>query len=164
MKWVWLMDVKGMMMMMMMIRFIFISISGHIQYYILYKDQPLLFRSGANPGFHEAIGDVIALSASTPTHLKKVKHIILTNGLFNCTHYFQINLLPDYSDTEEDNINALLKMALERIAFLPFGLLMDFYRYDLFNGTVPKRDWNVHWEKLRYCNRSEHASFSKLFS
>lgn len=45
---------------------------GHIQYYILYKDQPLTFRSGANPAFHEAVGDVIALSVSAPAHLKKV--------------------------------------------------------------------------------------------
>lgn len=45
---------------------------GHIQYYIQYKDQPIIFRDGANPGFHEAIGDVMALSVSTPTHLKKV--------------------------------------------------------------------------------------------
>lgn len=48
---------------------------GHIQYFISYKNQPLIFRDGANPGFHEAIGDVMALSVSTPTHLKKVKII-----------------------------------------------------------------------------------------
>lgn len=46
---------------------------GHIQYYILYKNQPLPFRSGANPGFHEAVGDTMALSTSNPTHLKKVR-------------------------------------------------------------------------------------------
>lgn len=45
---------------------------GHIQYYILYKDQPVIFRAGANPGFHEAIGDLMALSVSTPKHLVKV--------------------------------------------------------------------------------------------
>lgn len=45
---------------------------GHIQYQILYKDQPLPFRDGANPGFHEAVGDTMALSVSNPTHLKKV--------------------------------------------------------------------------------------------
>lgn len=45
---------------------------GHIQYFILYKDQPLAFRDGANPGFHEAVGDLIALSVSTPQHLMKV--------------------------------------------------------------------------------------------
>lgn len=45
---------------------------GHIQYYLQYKDQPVSFRSGANPGFHEAIGDVMSLSVSTPSHLKKI--------------------------------------------------------------------------------------------
>lgn len=45
---------------------------GHIQYYLQYKDQPVSFRGGANPGFHEAIGDVLSLSVSTPSHLKKI--------------------------------------------------------------------------------------------
>lgn len=45
---------------------------GHIQYYLQYKDQPVSFRSGANPGFHEAIGDVLSLSVSTPSHLQKI--------------------------------------------------------------------------------------------
>lgn len=40
-------------------------------------------------------------------------------------------------------------MALERVAFLPFGLLVDLYRYDLFAGNVPEQDWNKHWEQLR---------------
>lgn len=48
---------------------------GHIQYYLLYKDQPYTFRGGANPGFHEAVGDTIALSVSTPTHLAKINLI-----------------------------------------------------------------------------------------
>lgn len=45
---------------------------GHVEYYLQYKDQPVTFRSGANPGFHEAIGDVMGLSVSTPSHLKKI--------------------------------------------------------------------------------------------
>ena len=45
---------------------------GHIEYFLLYKDQPLVYRGGANPGFHEAVGDVLALSVSTPKHLKSV--------------------------------------------------------------------------------------------
>ena len=45
---------------------------GHIQYYLQYKDLPVVFRDGANPGFHEAVGDVLALSVSTPKHLKVV--------------------------------------------------------------------------------------------
>lgn len=46
---------------------------GHIQYYLQYKDQPVGFRRGANPGFHEAIGDVLSLSVSTPKHLQTIK-------------------------------------------------------------------------------------------
>ena len=104
---------------------------GHIQYFILYKDQPVALRTGANPGFHEAVGDLIALSVSTPTHLKK------------------IGLLDNYADTEEDNINALFKMALERVAFLPFGLLIDKWRWDVFSGEVKEDKWNAHWWSLR---------------
>lgn len=104
---------------------------GHIQYFILYKDQPLTLRTGANPGFHEAVGDTIALSVSTPTHLQK------------------IGLLEDYADTDEDNINALFKMALERVAFIPFGLLIDKWRWDVFSGKVPENEWNKHWWELR---------------
>lgn len=59
---------------------------GHIQYYILYKDQPLTFRQGANPGFHEAVGDVMALSVANPNHLKKVYRI----DKFYAFYYFLI--------------------------------------------------------------------------
>lgn len=104
---------------------------GHINYFILYKDQPLTLRTGANPAFHEAVGDLIALSVSTPKHLEKMK------------------LLENYEDSEADNINALFKMALERVAFLPFGLLIDMWRWDLFSGAVNERQWNQHWWKLR---------------
>ncbi|XP_055587303.1 angiotensin-converting enzyme-like [Uranotaenia lowii] len=104
---------------------------GHIMYYILYKDQPELFRSGATPAFHEAVGDTIALSVATPRHLEK------------------IGLLENYEDSEADNINALFSMALERVAFLPFGYLIDLWRWDVFSGQVPESDWNRHWWNLR---------------
>lgn len=104
---------------------------GHINYFILYKDQPLVLRTGANPGFHEAVGDLIALSVSTPQHLKKV------------------NLLDEYEDSEDDNINALFKMALERVAFLPFGLLIDKWRWDVFSGSAPETEWNKRWWEYR---------------
>lgn len=55
-----------------------------------------------------------------------------------------------YDDSEEDNINSLFKIALERIAFIPFGLLVDTYRWDIFSGTVNESHWNEHWEFLRY--------------
>lgn len=97
----------------------------------MFNFQPVVLRTGANPGFHEAVGDLIALSVSTPTHLKK------------------INLLDNYADSKEDNINALFKMALERVAFLPFGLLIDKWRWDVFSGEVKEDKWNEHWWELR---------------
>lgn len=105
---------------------------GHIQYFILYKNQLVTFRDGANPGFHEAIGDTIALSVSTPKHLQTV------------------GLLKDYDNSEEADINALMDMALERIAFLPFGLLIDKWRWDVFAGIVPPEKWNSHWWHYRF--------------
>lgn len=104
---------------------------GHIMYYSLYKNQPLIYRGGANPGFHEAVGDTIALSVSTPKHLKTV------------------GLLDNYEDNPENEINALFHMALERVAFLPFGLLIDKWRWNLFSGTTPETEWNKSWWELR---------------
>ncbi|NWX41181.1 ACE enzyme, partial [Steatornis caripensis] len=104
---------------------------GHVQYYLQYKDQPVSFRSGANPGFHEAIGDVMSLSVSTPSHLKK------------------IGLLSSATEDEESNINYLLKMALEKIAFLPFGYLIDQWRWNVFNGRTPPSRYNYDWWYLR---------------
>lgn len=137
---------------------------GHIQYYILYKDQPTTFRVGANPAFHEAVGDLIALSVTTPTHLKKVRVaggeerereiecVCAVGWKLNekCVlFYSQVGLLQNYEDKYEDDINALFKMALERVAFLPFGLVMDMYRYGIFNGSIPATQWNQQWEKMR---------------
>ncbi|NXU41431.1 ACE enzyme, partial [Drymodes brunneopygia] len=104
---------------------------GHIQYYLQYKDQPVSFRSGANPGFHEAIGDVLSLSVSTPSHLQK------------------IGLLSNATEDEESNINYLLKMALEKIAFLPFGYLIDQWRWNVFSGRTPPSRYNSDWWYLR---------------
>lgn len=104
---------------------------GHIQYYIQYKDQPYALRTGANPGFHEAVGDTIALSVSTPQHLGK------------------IGLLENYTDTAENDINALMQIALQKVAFLPFGLLIDMWRWDVFSGKTNESQWNTHWWELR---------------
>lgn len=64
---------------------------GHIQYYLQYQNLPQVYREGANPGFHEAVGDVLSLSVSTPKHLKK------------------IGLLKDFDDDDENKINQLFK-------------------------------------------------------
>ncbi|XP_053309980.1 angiotensin-converting enzyme [Spea bombifrons] len=104
---------------------------GHVEYYLQYKDQPVTFRRGANPGFHEAIGDVLSLSVSTPGHLKT------------------IGLLNEVTNDQESDINYLLKMALEKIAFLPFGFLIDQWRWNVFNGRTPPNRYNYDWWNLR---------------
>nr|XP_032821231.1 angiotensin-converting enzyme-like [Petromyzon marinus] len=105
---------------------------GHVQYFLQYKEQPVPFRRGANPGFHEAIGDVMALSVATPRHLKKI-------GL----------LEPSYVEDPESDINFLLWMALGKIAFLPFGFLVDQWRWDVFSGHTPPGRYNHDWWHLR---------------
>ncbi|KAL5009469.1 hypothetical protein ScPMuIL_011774 [Solemya velum] len=104
---------------------------GHIEYYLQYKDQPVPFRGGANPGFHEAVGDLIALSVSTPKHLRR------------------IGLLADKTDDNETDINFLMSMALDKIAFLPFGYLMDQWRWSVFSGETTISQYNSKWWDLR---------------
>ena len=103
---------------------------GHLFYYQSYHRLPLLFQASANDGFHEGIGDTIALSV-TPQYLQKV-------GLLNKS-----------SDNNKATLNQQMKMALEKIAFLPFGLLIDKWRWDVFSGKTDKKDYNKAWWKLR---------------
>ncbi|MFN3512868.1 MAG: M2 family metallopeptidase [Phenylobacterium sp.] len=103
---------------------------GHNYYQRAYKDQDYLFKNGANDGFHEAIGDFVGLSALTPTYLQ------------------QIGLLDRAPGAEED-IPFLLKMALDKIAFLPFGLLVDRWRWQVFSGEATPATYNDAWWTLR---------------
>jgi len=102
---------------------------GHNFYQRAYKDQPVLFRDSANDGFHEAIGDTIALSV-TPEYLVK------------------IGLLDKAPDTSRD-IGLLMNKALEKIGFLPFGLLIDQWRWKVFSGEIPPEKYNQSWWELR---------------
>jgi peptidyl-dipeptidase A len=102
---------------------------GHNFYQRAYKDQPILFRDSANDGFHEAIGDTIALSV-TPEYLVK------------------IGLLDKAPDASRD-IGLLMNRALEKVAFLPFGLLIDQWRWNVFSGEVTPADYNKAWWALR---------------
>ncbi|CAG0896210.1 unnamed protein product [Cyprideis torosa] len=99
---------------------------GHIQYYLLYANQSYIFRGGANPGFHEAVGDLMSLSVNTPTHLKKL-------GLYETPKNF--------NQTAND-INFLLKKALDKVVFLPFAYVVDKYReeYQGVKAPVPRSE------------------------
>jgi peptidyl-dipeptidase A len=102
---------------------------GHNFYQRAYSKQPPSFRDSANDGFHEAVGDTIALSI-TPEYLVK------------------IGLLDRAPDTSKD-IGLLLHKALEKIAFLPFGLVIDQWRWKVFSGEVPPEKYNQTWWQLR---------------
>jgi peptidyl-dipeptidase A len=102
---------------------------GHDFYYVSYRQQPALFRAGANDGFHEAIGDTIALSV-TPEYLKRI-------GL--------IDTVPG----PEGDIGLLLHRALEKVAFIPFGYLVDQWRWKVFAGEVGPQDYDKLWWDLR---------------
>jgi peptidyl-dipeptidase A len=101
---------------------------GHNFYQRAYNKQPYLFKNGANDGFHEAIGDAIALSI-TPKYLQQI-------GL--------LDEIPPANDTL-----LLLRQALDRVAFLPFGLLIDQWRWKVFSGEVKPVDYNKAWWELR---------------
>ena len=102
---------------------------GHNFYQRAYNTQPFLFRNGANDGFHEAIGDSIALSI-TPDYLK------------------QLGLEQTIPPAEAD-IPLLLRTAMDKVAFLPFGLLIDKWRWEVFSGEVKPADYNKAWWALR---------------
>jgi peptidyl-dipeptidase A len=102
---------------------------GHNFYQRAYNDQTYLFRDSANDGFHEAVGDTIALSV-TPEYLVK------------------LGLLEKAPDASKD-IGLLLDKALEKIAFLPFGLVIDQWRWKVFSGQIPPEKYNETWWELR---------------
>lgn len=103
---------------------------GHDYYFHYYYKLPILFQQGANDGFHEGIGDTLALSV-TPDYLK---------GL---------GLLDTVPKGDKGRLNFQMKMALDKIAFLPFGLLIDKWRWDVFSGKTPKSKFNESWWALR---------------
>jgi peptidyl-dipeptidase A len=104
---------------------------GHNFYQRAYNRQPFLYLDSANDGFHEAIGDTIALSV-TPEYLQQI-------GLL------QANQMPN---AEQDRA-LLLRQALDKIAFLPFGLLVDRYRWGIFSGQIAPGDYQAAWDRMR---------------
>ncbi|MDQ3338469.1 MAG: M2 family metallopeptidase [Myxococcota bacterium] len=103
---------------------------GHNYYQMAYHKEPILIQNGANDGFHEAIGDTVVLSM-TPDYLKEK------------------GLLAKVTKNDKVTINRQMNTALEKIAFLPWGLLVDKWRWDVFAGKVKPDEYNKHWWDLR---------------
>ena len=104
---------------------------GHNYYQRAYKNQPFLYKNGANDGFHEAIGDTVALSI-TPDYLVKI-------GLLNQAQV----------PSADKDIGLLLRQAMDKVAFLPFGLLVDKWRWNVFSGKIGTGDYQKGWDALR---------------
>lgn len=102
---------------------------GHNFYQRAYNKLPLYYQESANDGFHEAIGDTIALSV-TPGYLK------------------EIGLLEQVPDESKD-IGLLMKMAMDKVAFIPFGLLVDQWRWKVYSGEISPEQYNQAWWELR---------------
>ena len=104
---------------------------GHNYYQRAYNAQPFLYLNGANDGFHEAIGDFIALSI-TPQYL------------------VQIDLLDKAKVPSADkDTGLLLRQAMDKVAFLPFGLLIDRWRWGVFDGSITPAEYNNAWTRMR---------------
>ncbi len=103
---------------------------GHIYYYLAYNNQPPLFQTGAHDGFHEAIGDTIVLGM-TPKYLQS------------------IGLLDAQQQSNEALINAQMRMALAKVSFLPFGLMIDRWRWGVFDGSIKPDAYNKAWWELK---------------
>ncbi|HEY3174234.1 MAG TPA: M2 family metallopeptidase [Candidatus Polarisedimenticolia bacterium] len=101
---------------------------GHNFYDRAYNKQPPLYRTGANDGFHEGIGDTLALSI-TPEYLVKI-------GLL------------DKAPGSQGDVGLLMKQALDKVAFLPFGILIDQWRWKVFSGQIPPDQYNKAWWDL----------------
>ena len=104
---------------------------GHNYYQRAYKNQPYLYKNGANDGFHEAIGDTVALSI-TPDYLVKIEL-----------------LAPAQVPAADKDIGLLLRQAMDKVAFLPFGLLVDKWRWGVFSGKIAAGDYQKGWDALR---------------
>ncbi len=90
---------------------------GHVYYYLAYNQLPILFQNGAHDGFHEAIGDTIVLSM-TPEYMSS------------------IGLVDKPAVSEQAVINGQMRMALAKVAFMPFGLMIDRWRWGVFDGSI----------------------------
>lgn len=104
---------------------------GHNYYQRAYKNQSFLFQDGANDGFHEAIGDAVALSI-TPEYLVQV-------GLLDAKKV----------PSADKDTGLLLRQAMDKVAFLPFGLLVDKWRWGVFNGSIKPADYTTAWHDLK---------------
>jgi len=109
---------------------------GHISYFMQYRNQPALFRTGANAAFHEAIGDTVAMSVMTLQHW----HSAILGRRMPAPHSRHV---------PETDISFLLRMALSRVALLPYAYVLEKWRYQVFRGDIKPSQYNIRYWELR---------------
>ncbi|CAH1774781.1 unnamed protein product [Owenia fusiformis] len=112
---------------------------GHIAYFAAYKDQPYIYSEGANPGFHEAVGDTMSLLSSNPKMLNY-------SGFLGGKWKLQNETSKAW---KELNINYLLFEALRRVVFLPYAYTVEKYMWDVYSGKIEPKDYNRAWVDYR---------------
>ncbi|CAG0914498.1 unnamed protein product [Notodromas monacha] len=107
---------------------------GHIQYYMEYSGQPFVFRQGAKPAFHEAVGDTMVLSLLTPEHLERLGLVDPKDLLDN---------------DEQKSLNFLMEIALKKLPLVAFSYVMYKWRHDVMSKTYSSEQLNCRWWELR---------------
>jgi len=109
---------------------------GHIAYFMQYREQPALFRTGANVAFHEAVGDTVVMSLMTPHHWRSV---VLGRRL----------PAPSTRRIPDTDMSFLLRMALSRVALLSYAYVLEKWRYGVFRGEITPSSYNARYWELR---------------
>uniref|UniRef100_A0A8C3SM84 Angiotensin-converting enzyme n=1 Tax=Chelydra serpentina TaxID=8475 RepID=A0A8C3SM84_CHESE len=119
---------------------------GHIEYDMAYSNLSYLLRSGANEGFHEAVGEIMSLSAATPKHLKSLDLLEST-----------------FQEDNETDINFLLKQALTIVGTMPFTYMLEKWRWMVFRGDIPKNEWMKNWWEMNVSWVTQSEAFVLFF-
>ena len=104
---------------------------GHIYYYLSYSnpDVPVLLRGGANRAYHEALGSMMGMAAMQKPFMEN------------------LNLIP--KGTKTDEMQTLLKEALNYVVFIPFSTgTMSMFEHDLYANNLPADQFNKRWWEL----------------
>lgn len=145
------------------------NILGHVQYFTQYKNMSLILRHEAYPGFYQAIGGVTSLAMTSPhamNHVKSFYYFVFNVvQIVNCYYTFiftQLRILSNYENTDDENLNSLYLRALEYIPSLPYALLVDKWRWEVFEDATKddlnKNWWNLHKDYMKLSTPNDRGS------
>ncbi|VDK44288.1 unnamed protein product [Anisakis simplex] len=138
------------------------KLMAHLYYEYLYREQPFPLREAANPSTLMALINAFANLATNIDYLKSLAMLCYLDFvvygpplwflLFSCEEHEVdiIKLLPTgASNGHAAQVNMLYLEALEQFVKLPYDLVVDVWRFNIFDGKTTKETWNDDWWKLR---------------